>query len=319
MGEYTVGNDVLADKIHQKAIEAGFDGCGIINISEMDGFKEKLEDRYSKVPGSRQFYTAAIETFLHISETYPWAKSVIVCMEWMGKYKFPKSLQGKYAKAFVLSEESLPEHGKKKDFEEWLKSQGIRFAGGMDNVPTKIFPLRYAAVKAGLGIIRKNNFFYGEKGSYYELDGYLIDQECEYLNTNNLKPCSDKCPICQNSCKTKALCAPYTMNPLSCVSFWTTFGGGNVPPHLTEEQLGSWICGCDNCQDNCPHNRHDWSEGEDFPNLADVEEFLKPESILKASDEELREKAIPLTASHIPPDKTEILRVNAKRVLRLQQ
>ena len=44
---------------------------------------------------------------------------------------------------------------------------------------SSIGSLRYVAEMAGLGIVRKNNFLYSEKGSYLELVGYVIDQECE--------------------------------------------------------------------------------------------------------------------------------------------
>ena len=50
------------------------------------------------------------------------------------------------------------------------------------------------------------------------------------------------------------------------LSFLTTFGGRSIPDNLSAEQYGTWIMGCDACQDACPYNkRHSWNEGEDFP------------------------------------------------------
>ena len=310
--------DDIAEEIHKRALESGFDGCGIIPVKPyIEEYKTQFQERLNKIPESKPFYDNFSDKFINVPKLYPWAKSLIICTVYYGKYKFPKELQGKYAKAFLLSVDTVPnskEHKKKIEFENWLTSKGIKFIGGEEGVPSRIMPLRLAAVKAGLGIIRKNNFFYGEKGSWYALEGYLIDMECEYINECNLKPCSEKCPICQNSCKTKALCAPYAMNPLSCISFWTTFGGGNIPPHLKEEDFENWICGCDMCQDKCPHNKHNWEEGEDFEGLNDIIELMQPENILKAADEELIEKVIPKTEFHILPKDVNILRVNAKRV-----
>ena len=309
-------NSLLAAQIHYKALECGYDGCGIIPISDLDEYQSRLQERIKLFPHSKPIYNSP-EEFCRIRENYPWAKSAIVCTVWLGKYRYPESLQGKYAKHFVLSADDLPdsnEYQNKRRFEAWLSDANIRFIGGETNLPGKILPLRLAAVKAGLGIFRRNNFFYGEKGSYYALEGYLIDADCEYRNTHEIRPCSEKCNLCQQACKTHALCAPYTMDPTLCVSFLTTFAGGAVPPHLQEENLGTWICGCDACQDACPYNRrHDWSSGEEFFGLDGITELMEPENILAASDEELRVNIIPRTDHHIPPEQVNILRVNAKR------
>ena len=186
---------------------------------------------------------------------------------------------------------------------------------------SKIMPLRQAAVMAGLGIIRKNNFFYTEKGSAYELEGYLIDQDLSLTHDNNhIRPCADACTLCQQGCKTIALCAPYTMNPLHCVSFINTFGDNKVPLPLKEESMQEWIMGCENCQDVCPHNRlHDWSQGEPFKGLDELVPTLAPQHILVASDEELIEKVLPKSASHIRPNQVDSFRKGAERALRYQQ
>ena len=102
--------------------------------------------------------------------------------------------------------------------------------GGETHLPARILPLRYAAVAAGLGIFRKNNFFYGEKGSYYELEGYLLDVSCEYRESHNLRPCADTCKACQNACKTHALCGPYTMIPCPVCPFGPPLAGARCRP-----------------------------------------------------------------------------------------
>lgn len=312
-------NQVLSEKIYQTAITCGYDGCGIIPIEAMTGYKKRIEERMEKIPESKKVYRF-YDAFTRLRELHPWAKSVVICTIWLGKYTYPKSLQGKYAKAFMLSPDTVPEspvHQKKLQFETWLQEQHIHFEGGEKNVPTRIMPLRHAAVAAGLGIFRKNNFFYGEKGSYYMLEGYLIDQECEYIHTPTIKPCAEQCTLCRQACPTKSLSEPYTMNPLTCVSFLTTFGGGMIPAALDEKDLGSWICGCDACQDACPYNRrHDWSRGEAFYGLKDIEDLLKPQHIVTASDEELCTTVIPKTDFHIPPEKVTILRICAARAIR---
>ena len=310
--------NITGAAIHAAALEYGYDNCGVIPLSALEGYGERLREREAKIPESKAVYQG-LSGFTRLQEDYPCAKSALVCTNWLGKYRFPKELQGKYAKSFLLSADSLPDSPQRQQklaFEAWLTEQGVRFLGGETHLPARILPLRYAAVAAGLGIFRKNNFFYGEKGSYYELEGYLLDVSCEYRESHNLRPCADTCKACQNACKTHALCGPYTMNPLSCVSFWTTFGGGQVPPHLTAEQFGSWICGCDACQDACPYNcRQDWQQGEPVPEVEAAKELLLPENLLQASPEALVEQVVPLMADHIRPEETGTLRTCAARCL----
>ena len=66
----------------------------------------------------------------------------------------------------------------------------------------------------------------------------------------------------------------------------------------------------------CPFNRgHDWSVGQAFPGLAELEPVLQPEYILKASDEEILEKVIPKLCFHLTNEQIPLLRSSAKRAL----
>lgn len=313
---------ILAEEIRTKAIECGFDNCGIIKIDKMNGFKKLYRKRIFKIPSSWLLYRA-LKGLKDTEKRFPWGKSIIICTYWYGKYKFPKELQGKYGKSFLLSQDNEminPDYKKIEKFEEWLKEKSIYFEGGNKLSYESIGSLRHAAVEAGLGIVRKNNFFYNEKGSYVQLVAYVIDKEYELIHENKLKQCSDKCDLCQKSCKTKSLSSANTMNPLKCVSFITTFGKGEVLFPLKENMLEEWICGCDNCQDVCPYNRkHNWEIGEELEGLSKLTAELLPEKIVEASDEFLKDKVVPITENHIMVEDFSTLRVNAQRALRYKK
>ena len=305
-----MNDNILAQDIFRAALSCGFDNCGIIPIDAMDGFEENYRKRIEAVPSAAGFYS-----YTSAKERFPWAASIVICTYDFSKYRYPKELRGRYGKAFLLA----PEKGKTDGydicgFENWLTGQGIRFQrGGFGS-------MRHAAQQAGLGIVRKNNFFYTENGSYVELVGFVIDRECQLIHEAHLTPCSDKCDLCQKACKSKALYAPHTMDPFKCVSFWTTFGKGNIPPGLTEEMYEQWLCGCDNCQDACPYNRKvNWDEGESFSNLEDIAPLLTPEKILEATDDFLRAQVIAKTSDHLQPDDAEVLRKNARRAIAYTQ
>ena len=311
-------NTLLAQEIYDKALECGYDSCGIVPLDALDFYKERLIKRLEDVPESKEVY-AHSKDFLALKEKYPWAQSIVVCTEYFGDYKFPVSLRNRYAKGLLLSLLNIPhsdEFKRRQSFEVWLGENGIRYIGGETAKPAGIIPLRPASVAAGLGIYRKNNFFYGPKGSSYELVGYLIDESCEYIQQLEIPPCPDSCDLCQQGCKTKSLSAPFTMNPLTCVSFINTFGDGKLPDSVTEDMLEAWILGCDNCQDACPFNAdHDWSIGLDYPGLDELEPLLQPEYILKASDEEIIKKLIPKFCFHLTDKQIPLLRKSAKRAI----
>ena len=199
-------NTLLAQEIYDKALACGYDSCGIVPLDALDFYKERLIKRLEDVPESKEVY-AHSKDFLALKEKYPWAQSIVVCTEYFGDYKFPVSLRNRYAKGLLLSLSNIPhsdEFKRRQSFEVWLGENRIRYIGGETAKPAGIIPLRPASVAAGLGIYRKNNFFYGPKGSSYELVGYLIDESCEYIQQLEIPPCPDSCNLCQQGCRTKS-------------------------------------------------------------------------------------------------------------------
>lgn len=303
-----------AEKIRVQVLRCGFDRCGIIPISMLDGFGQLYQKRISDIPESLHFYQGA-GGLDKTKERFPWAKSIVILVFDYGKFRYPGEMRGRYGKAFFL--EPGKKSGARFDLEKleaWFQENGIRAEGGEHYGSGSIGPLRYMAMKAGLGIIRKNNFFYTENGSYNNLFGYVIDEECELLQTCNIPPCSEKCDLCRKACKTKALASPYTMNPFKCVSFLTTFGNCNVPDGLTDEMYAEWVCGCDNCQDACPYNRrHDWDQGIVLPELENLAATILPENYNALTDDFLIRNVIPKTANHLQAKDISALRKNAAR------
>lgn len=317
LGCFVLQNEIttmeLSQAIYIHAKKCGFDNCGILPINAAEGFDALLEERYSNVPMSKYFYGNMPST-QDVKLRFPWAKSIVILSFNYGKYRFPEQLQHVYGKAFFLSPFNPGSNAVKLDeFEKWFADNGIRIEGG-NTAGEAVGPLRYLAVKAGMGIIRKNNFFYAEDGSNYALTGYVIDKTCELIQNVNVKPCPPKCDLCQRACRTHALSAPYTMNPFKCVSWCTTFGNCEVPEGCTLEMFQKWTIGCDNCQDACPFNRrHDWNTGEECSDLEEIAETIQPENYNNLSDEYLEDEVLPKTEHHIQPKDIPALRINAAR------
>ncbi|NSB13687.1 epoxyqueuosine reductase [Clostridium beijerinckii] len=271
---------LLADKIKSAALNFGYEKCGIIKISDIDGYKERLDERVERVPESKGFYQGQYR-FTQLQETYPWAKSIVICVRRYSKYHIPEHLKGMIAKYYLVDarkDKNSKDFQDSVKFEEYMQELGLR---AETERGFGLVPLRFAAMKAGLGIVRKNNFFYTENGSSVYLDAWLIDKELEAVEIPNVRPCSDKCNQCMKACPSASLSKPYTMNPIACVSCITTFMGRDMINEKYREEIGNWVYGCDACQDACPMNKNRWQETEEFPNLQELSEHISLEKIIK--------------------------------------
>ena len=77
----------LAQSIYQEALKACFDNCGIISLDDMEIFDARLMERMEAVPESQPFYDS-IRMNADIRKRYPWAKSLVICTTWYGKYRY---------------------------------------------------------------------------------------------------------------------------------------------------------------------------------------------------------------------------------------
>lgn len=267
--------------IVNSAIKLGFDKCGIIPISMMLGYEKKLEERIQHFPETKEKYEG-FRAFVHLEQDYPWAKSIVICSYWYGKYYIPKKLQGCIAKYYLTDgRRDTTSEGYKTSiaFEKYLMNHKLQVATDRD---FGITALRWAAMQAGIGIIRKNNFFYTEKGSYQYLEAFLIDKNLEYIVENNIRLCTQTCNLCMKACPTKSLETPYMMCRNTCVSCLTTWDGWDLTEEPLQDKFGKWIYGCDVCQDVCPYNKKAWTDDNDFPGLNELSKHLTYAEIVRA-------------------------------------
>lgn len=243
---------INAVDIVNSAVELGFDRCGIISVSMMQGYEERLEERMRHFPAAREKYEG-FRAFAHLEQDYPWAKAVVICSYWYGRYRIPGELQGSIAKYYLTDgRRNAASAGYRTSvaFERYLVDCGFQVATDRD---FGITALRWAAMQAGIGIVRKNNFFYTEKGSWQYLEAFLIDEPLEYIAAHNIRPCAQTCELCVSACPTKSLKAPYMMCRNTCVSCLTTWDGWDLTKEPLRDKFGKWIYGCDACQDACPY------------------------------------------------------------------
>lgn len=276
-----------AADIVNKALELGFDKCGIIPVEMMRGYEDRLDERIRHFPQTKEKYNS-LRSFSHLQTEYPWAKAIVILSFWYGKYRIPDDLQDRVAKYYLVDgRRNTDSQGYQASvaFETYLTDCGFRTATERD---FGITALRWAGMQAGIGIIRKNNFFYTEKGSYQYLEAFLIDEPLQHIIKSQVRPCPETCRLCISACPTRSLEAPYTMCRNTCVSCLTTWDGWDLRVEPLQNALGTWIFGCDVCQDVCPYNKNAWTETEEFPGLEEWSRRFSYEDIVLSDYDRLR-------------------------------
>jgi epoxyqueuosine reductase len=283
----------IALEIVEKAASLNFERCGIIEVDRMREYGAKVNERIARFPESAGMY----RRFLSLAEPdrdFPWARSVVACSWRHGVYRVPEGLAGLIGKSYLFDVRrgrNSEGYRARTEFERCMtKDLGLRVASSHDYGITSC---RWAAFASGIGTIRRNNFFYGDHGSHYSLMVFLIDEAMEYTCTPTQKPCSDNCNLCVKNCPTGALAEPYATCGVACVSYLTNRAPDNGAFERYSPKIGSWIYGCDVCQDVCPFNRGEWSEDKDFPGLEELSASISLEKIVTMDYAYLREMIAP--------------------------
>jgi len=247
----------LADALKREAARLGFDACGISNAEQLDEEAVRLEQwllegRYGTMDWMADHFDERIDP----TNLVDGAKSVIsVLHNYYQPVEPPDDPSIGKISRYAWGDDY---HDVMKEklylLYHWLEDEvGAEIHGRafVDSAP--VMDKAWAA-RSGLGWQGKHSNLLNRKmGSFFFIGELIVDVP---LATDGPVPdyCGS-CTRCIDACPTDAIYEPYAVDASRCISYLTIeHDPDDIPGDLTSD-FGSWIFGCDICQDVCPWNK----------------------------------------------------------------
>ncbi len=253
----------LEEQIKSKAIEIGFDACGITTCKTFDKESVALDKWLKKsYHANMDFMTRYREKRNNPCLLLQNTKSIIVVLL---NYRNPTYLSSKKSD-YLFSEYALG-----RDYHQVLKEKLTILSSYL----TTIFPEsrhRYfvdsapifekaLAVEAGLGWIGKNTLLITPKGSTFFI-GEIFTDIILKSDTIHQKSYCGTCNKCIEACPTNALEEPYLLKANKCLSYHSIERKEIEWDISMKNYTTNYIYGCDLCQRACPYNNHNVTHTE---------------------------------------------------------
>jgi len=297
----------LADRVKTLAIDLGYTSCGIASVEPFVEFERAVHDRMKQFPEAAHLYEGMLKRVNPTAST-PWARSIVVCVSRAGAYRLPEELVGYIGRNYLVDSrfQDSPDFTRKTKMKEGLIDLGMRVRKG--GVPD-----RWAGARAGVTRFGRNCFAYSKHGSWINVETWRVDAELPADEPTLDLPCPDNCDACMKACPTGAIVEPYVMRMDRCIAYLTYRAPEPIHPALWEK-MGTWIYGCDVCQQVCPLNKGKWEPLNDAPWLNEVAPRLTPQALSTMDDATYRSIVHP-RFWYIPVDGLARWHRNAQRAL----
>lgn len=300
----------LTEDIKDFALDLGYSRVGITTADPFPGYITELTGRQDMY----DFYVNRPTQPLKGADPtsiMPSARSLIMTVYDYARESFPEKLVGKIGRIYQARCYVAPRHringARPQLMREFLERNGCQVK--VD--PELRIPERMAACRAGIVTYGKNGFTFAEGiGSFIMINAFIVDIELEYDEPNYEVKCPPECTICIDACPTGALYEPMKIDPRRCIGFnhWSTQDkkdgspgrvGSYILPEI-REKMGTWIHGCDICQEVCPRNQQRLKaklpQNEFLTRIAEDFELSK---LLNLTDEFFVKRVQPLMYNYI--------------------
>jgi epoxyqueuosine reductase len=249
--------DLTSARIKAKALELGFDLCGIApaaDYPELKFLREWLDRGYA---GEMAYLNRSADRRADVRHVIPSAKSVIVTATIYNTDR-PYSTESKnpahaHVARYAWGDDYHDVIGKRMEqLHDWMRTASSEPFEARAYVDTGPVQERVYAQYAGIGWIGKNTcVINAEKGSWIFLAEIICSLQLDYD-----RPAFDQCgtcTLCIEACPTKAIVAPGVLDSNRCISYLTIEHRGDIPEGF-HDAIGTHVYGCDVCQEVCPWN-----------------------------------------------------------------
>ncbi|GMU91458.1 MAG: epoxyqueuosine reductase [Candidatus Hydrogenedentota bacterium] len=246
-------NNDRSQQIKQFAAALGFDACGIAAASAIDPDNFLGDWLDSNMHADMHWMARTKSLRQDIRKRLEGARSVVVvARNYYAKRPPPTrhtGLVSRYAWGRDYHRVLLKPLRRLARFIESLES-AARCYCCIDSGP--VMEKAWAA-RAGVGWIGKNSLVLRrDLGSWFFLG--VVVTTLEIRPDSPVPDHCGACRLCIDACPTTAIVRPGVVDSRRCISYHTIENKGAIPEDL-QRRFGSWVFGCDICQDVCPWNR----------------------------------------------------------------
>jgi epoxyqueuosine reductase len=261
----------MKEKIRQRALELGFDGCRFTTADVPASAKQFQNWLAEKRHGGMAWLERTAPRRVDPQKVLSGAKCII-CLA--ASYEISNSSRSRREEAQTFSYQRLATStptagivaryarfddyhdvlgGRLKQLTKFVNQLGGAETHSLWHVDTGPLMERDFAQRAGLGFIGKHtNVISRRFGNWILL--------AEIITTLKLEPDAPEknhcgnCARCIEVCPTAAITAPFQLDARRCISYLTIELKGSIPIEL-RPAIGHHIFGCDDCLAACPWNR----------------------------------------------------------------
>lgn len=245
------------ERVRELAAAAGLSVARVTSAEPFDGLAEKLEAHIAtgRMDGLDWFTAERARFSIDPRNLHPTGRSIIAVgvPYWQPDIQPPDDGEprGRISRYAWGRDYHKTLKDRMRDLKTRLEEETAHSVEARLLVDTARIVDRAAAARSGLGWYGKNAMILVPgHGSWVMLGELVVDIEIE--PDPPLKPRCGQCTGCLDACPTGALVAPYTVDTPRCISFLTIELRGPIPREL-RPKMGSWVFGCDVCQDVCPY------------------------------------------------------------------
>lgn len=250
----SVGDNFSAD-IKNKALDFGFDICGIAKSRNLEEYGSKLKEWVDDGMNDIMWYLARdIDKRLNPDSLFHGARSLIVTGLSYNSEKLQKDPNAPVISRYnygvdyhIVIKEKLEK------LLDWIKSIKPE-ADGKPFVDSSSLLEKPWAREAGLGWQGRHSVVINKEiGSFFFIGVLILNIDLDYDPPFAGEYCGE-CRRCIDECPTGAINNNRTINAAKCIANVTIERRGPIPGELIP-LLGRRIYGCDRCQEVCPWNK----------------------------------------------------------------